>query len=137
MIDYQPTIQDEGRCPICYTVMKSSKTVYWKDTNLVGWWLSGFPYLIYECKYHGAYIWKGEKTGHILANFSDLKRYARNKERINALDRLYEYCVQFKIITIICPYCEENWEQHQSFGRKNKAGKLIEYRCPNGHLIPM
>jgi len=130
-------LKREGRCPIFNRAMRSTKTIYWKDENLNGWRLSFFPYLIYECKYHGAYVWRGDKRGHILANFSLLKRDAKKKEEIKSTDRSYQFCNSYKIIKVQCPYCEETWEQHEDFGRKNTSGELIEYLCPNGHQIPI
>ena len=38
--------------------------------------------------------------------------------------------VDYTIVVMKCPYCEEEWKQHKEFPPDRKV------RCPNGHLIP-
>lgn len=99
---------------------KPTKTIYWQRKCL------SFPYWIYHCRYHGAFIWKGRIKGHVLADFSEIQRDA--KIELLPTDSPVQY-VEYEIVSMKCPYCEETWEQHKEFPPETKV------RCPNGHLI--
>jgi len=118
--------QVKGICPVCGKRMNVYKTIYWKGAmpNALD-----FPYEIYHCDYHGAYIWRSRKNQ--LADFSKIQREAtilplspELKERIKWVD--------YEIVEIQCPYCKEKWKQHKDFPPESWRGVVI---CPNGHQI--
>lgn len=116
-------------CPICGTSMKGMRRIYWQGATPNA---LDFPYEIYHCLKHGAFIWREKKNQ--LADFSKLQCEAtisplddEMKERVR-----WEDC-GYTIVKLRCPYCEEKWEQHKEFPPESWGGVFI---CPNGHEIP-
>lgn len=109
---------ETGRCPRCNIAMTYTKTIYWQHKTL------NFPYRIYHCQYHGAFVWRRRK-GYELVDFSKSQRHATVTPSLPNVQ-----WTDYTIVKYKCPYCEEEWTQHKEFHQSEKV------RCPNGHLIP-
>ena len=98
--------------------MEPTKTIYWQRKTLI------FPYRIYHCRDHGAFVWRKGK-GYELADFSKLQPDATVTTSLPNVQ-----WIDYTIVRYRCPYCKEEWTQHKEFPPSDKV------RCPNRHLIP-
>ena len=119
-------VNQMGRCPLCSKSMdKPTKTIYWQHKNLE------FPYGIYHCKDHGAFIWRSGKMR--LADFSRLQHEATEEQLPPELEARIQWVdLGYTIVELKCPYCKAKWKQHKEFPPK-PLGYVL---CPSGHRIP-
>jgi len=116
----------KGRCPYCGKSMKGYRRIYWSGMKPNA---LDFRFEIDHCRDHGAFIWRRGK--YQLANFSKLQPEATISPLDNEMKERVQW-VEYTIVKLKCPCCEEEWEQHREFPPE-PWGCVI---CPNGHQIP-
>jgi len=96
------TLEVEGRCPLCNTVMYKSKSATY------GGRLYSFDFPLYICisHHHGHFRWLGGKRGHVRTLFPQILKYGK----IIGESKPDEYT---ELKTIRCEDCGFRWEEFE------------------------
>ena len=113
----------KGRCPLCPSMGTVMQDIGYLICDGKRYF---FAYRFYHCQRQGIFVWRGNKH-----ELFDLSKRMNQVSRIDPLEpevmkrfeTLHTHMLtlaDYEIVRMNCPYCDGEWEQHDSFLVGNK-----------------